>query len=307
MTQLPTITIGIPAHNEAENIAHLIGALLQQDVRSGVIEKIIVISDGSTDDTVAEVKKIADHRIQVIEGTEQVGQAERQNQIFTKSTTDVVILLNADVLPESNGCIEQMLLPFTTSDPADLVAARVQPVSGTKTWISRVLDRSSTWKRQVFENINNADNLYVCHGRARAFSRRLYTHLRWPTIMAEDAYSYIFAKKHGCKFVYTAQATILYSSPKTIDDHLKQSERFFYSAAELRKLPEVANDKNWYHIPRPLLFKAMLKECVIHPVYFISYCALLFLVSWSRLLQGSTKQVARWQPSVSTKTLTMEE
>lgn len=44
------VSVVIPARNEAENLPHLLGSLARQDL---VPEQVIVVDDGSTDDTAA--------------------------------------------------------------------------------------------------------------------------------------------------------------------------------------------------------------------------------------------------------------
>ena len=53
------ISIGIPAYNEGGNIARLLRSVLGQKKRE-LIDEIIVISDGSSDNTVSEVKTFND-------------------------------------------------------------------------------------------------------------------------------------------------------------------------------------------------------------------------------------------------------
>ena len=54
-----TVTIGIPAHNEAENISYLLRSILRQKQRNYKLEKIIVVCDGCTDNTEDKVKQFA--------------------------------------------------------------------------------------------------------------------------------------------------------------------------------------------------------------------------------------------------------
>jgi len=45
------ITIGIPAYNEEKNIGNLLNDILNQKLEHNILEKILVISDNSTDKT----------------------------------------------------------------------------------------------------------------------------------------------------------------------------------------------------------------------------------------------------------------
>src|SRR5689334_482537 len=101
-----TLSIGIPAYNEQANIKDLITALMNQVQENFVLEKIIVASDGSTDQTEQIVRSISDTRVQLIADGQRKGQAARQNEIIEQLKSDLLLLLNADVLPTDNNFIE---------------------------------------------------------------------------------------------------------------------------------------------------------------------------------------------------------
>ena len=64
-----------------------------------ILEKVIVVSDGSTDGTVSAAQSIADTRIEVINRKEREGKAIRQNEICQMAESDVLVILDADTLP----------------------------------------------------------------------------------------------------------------------------------------------------------------------------------------------------------------
>ena len=66
MAKKLSVSVGIPALNEELNIKQLLTAILRQEEDSFVLREIIVVSDGSTDETVALAKSIKDKRIRVI-------------------------------------------------------------------------------------------------------------------------------------------------------------------------------------------------------------------------------------------------
>lgn len=304
-----TFSIGIPAFNEAANIGRLLSVLLAQKYSSGRLEEILVISDGSSDQTVREVKKVSAQQVRVIAAKSQLGQATRQNQMFEESQADVLILLNADILPTSEHFIEEMLKPFIADPSIGLVGAKVTPVLKNGTIISDILNWNTTWKTELFEQINSGDNIFLCHGRARAFSKKLYKQLRWPQIQGEDAYSYVYAKTNGFAFAYAPNAAVWYASPKTLADHIKQSERFMYTIGEVSAEAEEINSqtKNWYYIPKSLLLKELVSGFVSNPLYFVGYCMILSFVLVNRLWHTNAKRSAAWAASTSTKQIVLDE
>src|SRR6185437_3351645 len=93
-----TVSIGIPAFNEQANINQLLTLLLSQTGSNITLEKIFVISDGSTDKTDAEVAKIHDPRIYFSDDRKRLGKSARLNEIVKLNTSDVLILMDADVV-----------------------------------------------------------------------------------------------------------------------------------------------------------------------------------------------------------------
>lgn len=301
-----SITIGIPAYNEEANIAALLNNILNQKLRNFVLEKIIVISDASDDGTVAIAKTISDSRLSVIVGRKRCGQAYRQNQIFALASTDIVVLLNADVLPSSNHFLQELCRPILLNARIGLVGARVVPLSQGGSFIGRVLDWHHTWKNSLFEKINNGDNVYLCHGRARAFDRKLYERLRWPNMVSEDAYSYIQTKTRNLGFVFAPKAMVWYTSPQTMADHIRQSARFFLSRTCKTSDSTTPKHCNWYHIPRYLLLRSALLAVIAHPLFAVTYGCMMAGTMGLCLLSANRKQNPLWSTSVSTKTLALE-
>src|SRR3989344_3656179 len=62
----PTLSIGIAAYNEAQNIGALISAFLAQKISSMHLLEIIVASDASTDETDEIVRSFSDKRVRLI-------------------------------------------------------------------------------------------------------------------------------------------------------------------------------------------------------------------------------------------------
>lgn len=296
----PTVTIGIPAYNEAANIAALLENLLNQNLTSFVLEKIIVISDASDDDTVAMAKTISDSRISITSGRKRQGQAVRQNQIFVSATSDIVVLLNADIMPTTELFLEELCKPLLLHEQVGLVGARVMPLSLDNSLVGNVLDWHHAWKNDLFEKINAGDNVYLCHGRARAFSRKLYRKLRWPSIAGEDAYSYMQAKRFGFEFAYAPKACVWYTSPQTLADHIRQSARFLHSKQS--KTTHAKQEVNWYHIPKRLLLLSAIKAGLTQPLYATAYVLMLTATLGVCLLSRNNTQPHLWSMSPSTKT-----
>ncbi len=291
------ITIGIPAYNEEANITKLISSLLKQSDRKISIEKIIIYSDGSTDNTSNVVKSIRSNKILLIKSKHRIGQAQAQNKIFDKSESHILILLNADILINDKYFIEKLAAPIRNDEGVCLTSAQVLPVK-TNNFLGKILSQSHIEKNNLYKSISQ-DNIYLCHGRARAFSKKLYKNFKFPKVIAEDAYSFLINQKMNFGFKYVDGAKVYFRSPENINDHLKQSLRFGSGINELKRFfrKEVVNRN--FKIPLVKYIAFIFKFFAGHPASG-SFFLLLTLYSKTVSVKG-IKGSHIWSISVSSK------
>lgn len=115
--QTPFISIVVPAYNESELIEKCLDSLLKLDYPKNKLE-IIVINDGSTDDTEAKAKNYESHGINVYT-KENGGKGAALNYGIQKATGEFVATMDADshVTPQ----VIKELLPYF--DDPDVMAA----------------------------------------------------------------------------------------------------------------------------------------------------------------------------------------
>lgn len=298
-TKKPTLTIGIPAHNEEANISLLLKSLLDQKELSFKLEKIIVYSDASTDQTGREVTKVKSRKIQFVESKRRSGKPTISNYFFKHAQTDIVVILDADIRLKSKSFLNQLVLPIT-KNRADLTSAQITELPAV-TFVEGVLKNSMEVKRHAFESYNNGDNLYTCHGRARAFSRNFYRQfLANPDVAADDAYSYIMCQQMGFTYQYTPKAVLEYRLPQNITDHLRQSTRFFNGEKQLRRyFPHMVIEK-YLSLPTSIKLTSLLHFALHYPVSFISY---LLILIYAKITAFSSATTSKWTVANSSKAL----
>lgn len=299
MKRIPTLTIGIPAYNEAENIAHLLTRLLKDRSRTYHLDTIIVSSDGSTDDTTRLVRTFAGRGVQLIHTRNRNGAAYAQNRIIARASSDYLLLLNADIKIEDPDFIAKLLAQFSTSPDVGLVSACVTPLSAT-TFVEKVINWSHEVKTHMYQK--NPDSLYLCHGRVRMFSKKLYTSFVFPKIIAEDAYSYLRAKTLKFGFSYAKHTCVYFRSPTTLRDHFLQSQRFALGKRELTAYFNRDTLRQAYRLPLRGAFKLWLAAAASQPLYAVAYLAILFASSITMRTQTRYLHAA-WKPSESSKKL----
>lgn len=295
-----TITIGIPAYNEEANIESLLKDLLVQKTPDFEVRKIIVASDGSADDTVTIARQINDKRLLIIDNETREGQGARQNQIIELTKSDILVLLNADIRIPDNEFLDKLVKPILNQG-ADLTSSRLVPTKP-RNFFEKVLCVSEEYKNSVFELENGGNNLYTCHGAARAFTRKLYKQLNFSRSIAEDAYTYFYSISNGFRYVYAFNAHAYYTLPNTLNDHMKRSLRYFNSSLLLKKEFDNYIVDAAYKLPIMSCTLACMKTILKYPLHMVTYLIVIAIV---KLKSISTYEISNisdiWEISKSTK------
>ncbi len=293
-----TVSVGIPALNEQKNIKKLLLTLLRQKEIGFKFDQIIVASDGSTDNTEKEVLSVKDNRIKLLSFKDRKGQAARQNDLVKEIHSDLVLLLNADVVPSSDDFTSELVKPFAENPRLGLVSPRLQPLK-TVTFFEQIINYSVRIKKSIFETWKNGDNLFSCVGAARMFRKEFIKNFIWPDAISEDAFSYLSCLEKGYTFQLVRTATINLRSPSTLHDHIKQSSRFFNGSKIMKSF--FADDfvKVNYSIPFPLIVKALVRYFIRNPFFFCSYAGILITSKIASYRKKSKNNI--WQVAASSK------
>lgn len=294
------VTIAIPAYNEEENIKNLLQSLLAQKTNNYFLKEIIVVSDASTDNTEVEILSLKNPKIKLIKHTIRKGQAFSQNEILKAFNSDVLVLLNADILPVKNTFIDTIINPFLTQTNVGITGGSIVPLPA-KNYFEKIINFSVDMKKSLYNKINEGNNVYNCHGRVRAFSKKFADEFKWLPVITEDAFSYLLCIQKGYKFIYIPKAEVYYSSPNNLKDHISQSARFLQSQKDLEKYIKQSIIKKAYEIPLVTRLSTGAEWLLKNPHMFISYTSILIIakiISWKFFKNSLT-----WTPSASSKRL----
>ncbi|SEQ51588.1 glycosyltransferase family 2 protein [Natrinema salaciae] len=114
----PTITAIIPALNEERTIPYALTSLAVQTVAP---DRIIVVDDGSTDDTAAITSELNDElevSVELWQHDEPMGKTVGVKEVARSVETDTLFVLDADTFLESEDYLERLLAPHIESDVA---------------------------------------------------------------------------------------------------------------------------------------------------------------------------------------------
>jgi glycosyltransferase involved in cell wall biosynthesis len=224
---MKTLTIGIPAYNEENNIAILLNEIIPQKQENFVLEEVIVASDGSTDSTEQLVIEASKNNplIKLIADGKRLGQTNRLNQLIKLNKSDVLLNLDGDCLLSGDSVFAEIVKSFD-SENVGLVGGNDTPGKPGSFFEKIVVTGIELWY-ETRKNLNKGSSVYNHHGCVSALSKKFCQELVIPgDVIAADTYQYFRAVELGYEFKWAKNAVVYYRAPGNLSDYLKQSARF---------------------------------------------------------------------------------
>lgn len=268
MKKKVTLTIAIPAYNEEANIELLLLSLLKQKHANFLLKKIVVYTDASADNTPAIVKRLMKKSsiIQLKEGKGRKGKYFRVNQMFHACTTDIIVVLDADIAPGGDHFLEKLVDAMIADPKAQLVAAHQILIRPTG-FIPKVIHTSFVMWDFVRLSIPQYDSALNYFGSATAYRGSFARSVYIPKdLLDPHLYIYLAAKKLN-GFRYCLSAEILQVPITTIRDLQKFLRRSI--GKRDKKLEQLFDIKiaDIYFIPRKNKIIGIMKAFLWQPFY----------------------------------------
>ena len=221
----PPITLLIAAYNEEQNIAETFRGIATQDYR-GIVE-IIVVDDGSSDNTVGVIESLDLANVRIVRG-HHGGKAKALNQGLAYVSHDILVCIDADTFLHTQA-LRRIVTRFLT-DPQDTAA-----VAGcvlVKNSRASFMARLQEW--DYFTGIASAkrqQSLYqgtlVAQGAFSAFhSKVVKAHKGWPSVIGEDIVMTWALIKSGWRIGFEPTAIGFTSAPTTFIGFYRQRKRW---------------------------------------------------------------------------------
>jgi len=290
-----TVSIGIPAYNEEANIKKMLQSLLSQNESGFRLEEIIVVSDGSTDNTIKKVREIKDKRIVITDDTKRIGKSARMNQIFKSFHGDILFLADADIVIKDKNILAK-IIKNTNFEKSGIVSVHALPFPAT-TFIEHVLEAGVGVAMEIAKEWNGGKNYLAFKGCFLGIEGELAKSLRLSRrLVNNDAYLYFAALKKGYTPHYFSNLYVFYNSPNTFTDHLKQSSRYQSSRQEMEQF--FAHDlREAYKTPFLTILASLRKYAFTQPIHLVLYG----LINVYTKIKKDTHTKSTWKIATSTK------
>lgn len=296
---MSTVTIGIAAYNEEKNISKLLNDICRQKEKDFKITQIVFALDGCTDNTKREIERCIDTRIKVLNYKKNQGKIARTNNLLRFAKTDYLILIDADIKLFDDSAFINLLEPMLKpGSKVSLTSGRQVQIVGSSPVEKIASAGALVW--DIAKSMSGSNSIYYCSGGNRAFAKSFYQRLKFPKIMAEDIYPYMYAKLNGYLFEYVPKPIILYSLPKTLKDYLLRDKRYTLSPLQHKQLFNPILVNRQFTINNKIRLNALIRASIANPIWTLCYLTLSPLPKLMAFFEKDKYQ-STWSPLSSTR------
>src|SRR5688572_7655098 len=124
----PTVMYAVCAYNEADNIIRHLKSVFSQTEDGYTLQKILVVCDGSTDETVKLVRSLQNKKTELWNYSQRVGKSSRLNQIYNYLTADILIQSDADVILGNKNVFKKIVSKLTSDKKIVMCGGNPRPL-----------------------------------------------------------------------------------------------------------------------------------------------------------------------------------
>lgn len=233
-----TLTVAIAAYNAEKNIKKLSESMLNQKEISFILNKVVINSDSSSDNTVKYAKSIKNKRMKVIDSKARTGFAGALVSLVKYNNTDVLCILNDDIIVNDLLFLEKLVRPFIKEKNIGLVCCNAQPLKSNN-FVANAVRSGYIPYKQIGEEIKNGNNVYSVDGKTLCLSKKFIKTIRFPNDYRHmgnvDKHIYFACINNQFIYRYVKDAIIYFKCPSTIKDFTKWQIRNFQSTKYIHK------------------------------------------------------------------------
>lgn len=286
LKKYPSVTIIVPCWNEEKTVSKTIHSLLNLDYPKDKL-KIMVVDDGSTDNTWSVVQKFANHPQIELHTKENGGKYTALNYGISKLSTDLVGCLDADSYVHKDS-MKKIALYFENRETMAVAPSiKLWQPRNILQLLQKVEYGFGIFTRKMYHYMNA---IYITPGPFSIFRREVFEKLGGyeHAHNTEDIQIALRMQKNGFKIAHAHEAIVYTVPPETIKKLLKQRVRWSYGFI-----------KNAYDF-RDMIFNKKYGNVgmLILPMACISIISVLFVSSVS--IYSIIDGLANWFVRVQT-------
>ena len=272
------ISVIIPAFNSAKVLMTCLESLTNQTV-SGEAHEIIVVDDGSTDDTKDIAAKYSVKYIY----QQNRGPAAARNNGVNHAEGAIIFFTDADCEPQPNW-IEEMLKPLNDNQ---VVGVKGTYKTHQKEIIARLVQIEYEHKYERMKKFKYIDfiDTYSAGYRKDIFMKYGGFDERYPKASVEDQEFSFRLSRDGNKMVFNPEAVVYHRHSSRLMDYLRKKYKIAYWKAFLLKR-HPGKVKTDTHTPQSLKVQMPLALGIVlglagplySPLYYVSGLSLIFFL-----------------------------
>ena len=216
----PSVTVLIAAYNEAAVLREKLENCLKLDYPKELLD-IVVVSDGSTDDTENIVKEFESHGIRLLLNPKNMGKATALNNGMENISSSIVVLSDANVMYQRDG-IRNLVRHFA-DDNIGAVSGKVILLNEGLSY-SDAEDAYYAVEHNIQQLESNTGNLIGADGAMYALRRELFRPLQPDTLLDDFVLSMGVIQQHK-RLIFDPQALGFEKNIAEIDSELNRKVR----------------------------------------------------------------------------------
>jgi cellulose synthase/poly-beta-1,6-N-acetylglucosamine synthase-like glycosyltransferase len=217
---VPPVTIIIPAYNEAAVIAAKVRNALDTSYPPDRLE-LIVVSDGSDDDTDRLAAEVAGERVRLLRSPERRGKAEAMNLGAANATGSILLFTDANVFFDPDA-VERLVGRFEDPEVGAVVGRVTLRPEGSHEAAGEGL--YMRYERSLHQLESDVSSMVTVDGAMFAVRRSLYTPLARDTVV-DDFVTVMRTVELGYRIRYAPDAKGWERAAATVRDELKRKIR----------------------------------------------------------------------------------
>jgi len=218
--ELPPICVILVAYNEEKRIAERLRNLLAAEYPAEKLH-VLLVSDGSTDATVAEAQSMRDARIEVIDQPERLGKAARLNLALALCAADIVVFADARQVFAPDA-IARLVGHF--ADPAIGAVSGSLEIAPAASATGSGVDTYWRYEKTLRTAESRFDSCIGCTGAIYALRRNLFVPIPEDTLL-DDVVIPLQAAAQGVRVIHDPAALAFDPQPLEPESELRRKQR----------------------------------------------------------------------------------